>query len=708
MFEEITDTETLNQLNGKSKPATQSIEGFEEITDPETLGQLNVSSESEGETEKPYSPPGASGILSDLLKSVEQAPMDIWDIVKSIPGEAQGIGKQVMNDPARIPKNLLAGAGNLAKGTYNLLLDPTIYLGKKGIPGYKQLAGLAEKLRIGDTGLQKKLLGDEQPGDQLTQSLAQIFNPALRAGRGASGLKALGERAAGGAVAAQEVGGNPVAGALLNVTPEAVKSGSNKGKAVLKDIKETPKMAEAVNKAAEEAGISEEQLTSFKKELEVKHGAKSPEALQRQINTSKEEAVKLKPAAMREAEQIEGMLPPARGENLIPKAKSAQSALVQELQDYQGDGQTHDVDLARGIKKEFESRKKEVGKSYNELQASLKGKSIKPGSQQSSKELMAELREILKKGDNRSPEATEIAAKLNNIGKSENIPADEFLASYRSVRKLAQDARYSATERGITRDEAKARTAEADTLKKKENQMMYTLENGLDVGKDVVEKLKDTNHKYSTEIGPVFDNSIYRGIHNNGRIEGANIMNKLRGDEAGHNVLNDIISKDPALLRSLIGHTYSKKPQGLIDASDHEKGYINQLPALQSLVSQLNKSNKDVKKATVKTKNMNVDADRIEKSFDEIKKQELERRKAYEELVKLKNKVNDRQKSLNELNKRLKNEALSKAEEARLRQEFKDHTASLDKIKKVLFDLSKVGIVAGGAGQILKIMSGLI
>ena len=45
------------------------------------------------------------------------------------------------------------------------------YLGGKGIPGFKQTAPYAEKLKIGETGLQKMLMGEPQKGDQLWQDV---------------------------------------------------------------------------------------------------------------------------------------------------------------------------------------------------------------------------------------------------------------------------------------------------------------------------------------------------------------------------------------------------------------------------------------------------------------------------------------------------------------------------------------------------------
>mgnify|MGYP001616946219 CR=1 FL=1 len=127
----------------------------------------------------------AGNIAGDINNLVEGAPSAIGQFVSSTPRQALESGKQFAAHPLTAPTR--AGASMLstllegAKGAYNLPLNIQTYLGSKGVPGFKEGASLAESLKIGDTGLKKALLGEEQPGDVFFEKLPMIL-PFIKPG----------------------------------------------------------------------------------------------------------------------------------------------------------------------------------------------------------------------------------------------------------------------------------------------------------------------------------------------------------------------------------------------------------------------------------------------------------------------------------------------------------------------------------------------
>jgi len=125
----------------------------------------------------------AGSIAGDFNQAVENAPGAIGKFAGEIPeniGEsASQFAKNPIRTATRIPGNILSTLLEGGKGAYNLPLNIQTYLGKKGIPGFKEGAPLAESLKIGDTGLEKAVLGQEEPGDVFWKKLPLIY-PALK------------------------------------------------------------------------------------------------------------------------------------------------------------------------------------------------------------------------------------------------------------------------------------------------------------------------------------------------------------------------------------------------------------------------------------------------------------------------------------------------------------------------------------------------
>lgn len=118
---------------------------------------------------------GIGSIPGDLGDAVLNLMMAGGEKAMQLPEEFSQAGQQFAQHPFSAPpraaQGVLSGLLEGGKQLYNLPLNINTYLASKGVPVFKQTAPIAEKLKIGNTGLQNALMGNSKPGDQLWQDL---------------------------------------------------------------------------------------------------------------------------------------------------------------------------------------------------------------------------------------------------------------------------------------------------------------------------------------------------------------------------------------------------------------------------------------------------------------------------------------------------------------------------------------------------------
>lgn len=121
---------------------------------------------------------GIGSIPGDILDTGANLIMKGGEKVMQLPEEFQAAGQQLAEHPisgtGRAAGGILSSLLEGGKQLYNLPLNINTYLGSKGVPLFKQTMGLAEKLKVGDTGLQKAVMGDQKPGDVLWEDLGAV------------------------------------------------------------------------------------------------------------------------------------------------------------------------------------------------------------------------------------------------------------------------------------------------------------------------------------------------------------------------------------------------------------------------------------------------------------------------------------------------------------------------------------------------------
>lgn len=130
------------------------------------------------QTQPMQSQQGIGSIPEDIGNAGLNLIMKGGEKVMQLPEEISAAGQQLAEHPisgtGRAAGGILSSLLEGGKQLYNLPLNINTYLGSKGVPLFKQTMPLAEKLKIGDTGLQKAVMGEQKPGDVLFEDIGAI------------------------------------------------------------------------------------------------------------------------------------------------------------------------------------------------------------------------------------------------------------------------------------------------------------------------------------------------------------------------------------------------------------------------------------------------------------------------------------------------------------------------------------------------------
>lgn len=305
--------------------------------------------------------------------------------------------------------------------------------------------------------------------------------------------------------------------------------------------------------------------------------------------TGKSSVGALKHAKGKAAEELQGLStgetvpsPELAHQNLLESKEGLQST-ENRISNLLNKNAQHDVRVASRANEIINAKKKDIGNIYNSVEKDLANKNITLPNTENAKELNDKLISLIKSGNSETLEAREALEKLENIGKDKVVPARDYLATFRTIRDYAREARKEAYQVGITDEARQAAFKRADALESEVEKMSPILEKG--IGDESSKLLKEANSRWSSEIAPLQKNKIYNKMRYEGRLP-TNIMKELRGTGEGMEELREIIKNDPELLKNVVGQRFSNKPHTLHDIGELEKEYIEKMPELQSLIDE--------------------------------------------------------------------------------------------------------------------------
>lgn len=323
--------------------------------------------------------------------------------------------------------------------------------------------------------------------------------------------------------------------------------------------------------------------------------------------------------------------------------KSAIDLASNEIKSTLAPNEIHDVKLAEEhIAPKVKAINKEVGNEYNVLEKdAAEDKSVLTNTTDA-KDIMRQLTAEIRAGNLNFPETLKLGKDLDDALKNQTVSVAEALRNYRSLRTMANKVQSSQFEHGITRDEAHAREEQAKRLHEKVDRLSQLIEEG--TTGDYKKRLMKTNKRYATEIIPLRHNKVSKQALYRKRIDSKDIMNELRGDEAGNKIVRDIILSNPEASRLAVGHKYARKPNALINPENTHKPYIAKIPGLAERTKVLSE-------ALERHKTTKLEQSSLAEAIKKAKSDEALREKNQSELDRSKLKIKSLDRDLSTLKK---------------------------------------------------------
>lgn len=555
------------------------------------------------EEEIPYTPPPPKTGFGGVWEDVKDIPGKALDYALDLPGQAVASSSQLLHKPGRALMNLLAGVGELGEGIVNMPHETLKYLGEKElIPEWLKKYN-EEGMRIPftnkhipthipDLGIEKALLGGTEQGDQFLRQLPSLY--------------------AGGKAIASIPG---VKGASKRILAQKE---HGKLKKQVSELEGKHEEATGEHKAATE------EYNALKNFLESQLGyeGSNPHALERKVAEAQQKLESLRgqsegiPEHLRATEEpvapektplslVEPVQPELTDINKLPKTEISDEALRESenilktnqqksaeheaaISRHLGEGNAHRKRVAEKLNPILETRQAEIGEGYDNYIEGLKDQHVTLSNPREAKEITHDIHQLLKQGDTSSKEMANLTNELDKLGKADIMPADKFVSAYRSLRRMAQKTRSSAY--GKTSQEFDRLIEAADSMDADVGKMKQIIDSGL--GEENLQELNRLNHRYATEVAPLFKNKFYQYMQANNKAP-TNMIEQLTNEPyvkstnpnkvTGTQILNEIIKSDPELLQNVIGERFASKPESLHEWDEAAHGFIKHMPELRRL-----------------------------------------------------------------------------------------------------------------------------
>ena len=395
---------------------------------------------------------------------------------------------------------------------------------------------------------------------------------------------------------------------------------------------------------------------------------------------------------------LSNRLPGATGDELVPQAQAQRQSYVDQLRQHLGQQEPEpmDVQYQNAMNRDIRAGRQQIGQGYNNLKSSFEGQNVTVNRTRPLKEIQDELFSLVKEGDLNSPEIKQLAEELSQPEQKE-VPASQVLTQFRTVDKLSKNAYKKAYERSesMTEEQRNNAISQAEQYKSIAEKLSKILEK--EVNPDFRSELQGLNSAWR-EHASLYKNPLARKIESGRGITGSNILDQMRGNDIGQQLLRRYTMSNPESLRSALGHTYNQNPEQLLNASPYEQQFIQQSEHLPSMITRLRNAQHNEHAAAQETERLRNESSRVERAF----KEDIKREAAKEEARKLSQQYKDlqsKEKELNQLLSQKKSTLKQKVElGTRLSQVRKDKEAIMKILKKIGYGvlIAGVGVEAGG------------
>mgnify|MGYP003396879414 CR=1 FL=1 len=705
-MKEVTDKEILKAFgidstkkSGKQptkKPASGNSGFGKEVTDPEILAMFNNQEQQTTEPQK-------TSISEDIFENATSAPMELLKGFLELPEDVYESAKALKKNPFegahRASASTLSGLGEFAKGAYNLPLNINTYLGSKDVPGFKQLAPLAEKLKIGNTGLEKALLGDERAEDKLWKAIGSI-SPALKL---AGMFKNIGTKAGVGAAYGAGQNENPFVGSLLTTLPVAAHKGIDKAFGKIRDISDIEQLKNAEGMADADFAKSSSAMDLFKQYLASRGMPTSAEGLMASVERFNNDIARQQENASIPFENTENLLPDRSFENLVPEAERMQSNILDKeivpyLESFIEKGETPDVYLNKHIMKSVREIKDDVQrKYYKPLDKSIENKHVAVPRTADVAQIEADLKKMMGADFELTPGYQKVIDQFRQSSKGVDlIPTKDFMQIWRETRDEMYKSR--AKSRAEGGDKKAFFEKQANELQQVADKQLELIEKSLP--QEDLKLFKEGNNAWKEKVAPLYGNPVYEKAKKNRGLS-SNIINDIRGTGKDQQILRNIIMENPESIRAALAQAFKRNPENIINPDKLTAPYVEALPQLQGMLQRLAKEKQNVESAKATAASEKARQEKITESFMQIMRDQQKRTQAIEETQRLQQQITERQNAAMNYERLERNERASE----RQRQEAKENRIRAEKeikdAKKRLKFLAKMIASYAGAGAVI-------
>ncbi len=406
------------------------------------------------------------------------------------------------------------------------------------------------------------------------------------------------------------------------------------------------------------------------------------------------------------------MLGAPEGENLVPQAESLlktsdqkAAEAEQSISKHLGEGEAHDVRAAKKLNELIKGKKSEIGDIYKGVDQELKDTHVMLPRGREINQITNDIQKAIKDGGYGSKEVEKLAQELEQAQNGKDlVPGDNFLAMYRSTRSLANKAARNSRKTDIDALDRAHWEKQNKELTETADKMNDILKNHM--SEESYADLQEANHRWRTEITPLYKNKLYYQITKEGRLP-SDIINQVRGTGEGQEILRGMIKSDPEILKNVVGQRYAGNPKKLQEFDELSHEFIKEMPELQQLrgahkeALQTKKMNEEsLVRAKDKAQSMKAEADRIKKGFEETQKQQVGRQKTAGELKEIEQKVADLERYIPELKKKAKAKNISLQKKVELEGKIAKAEKDIAKFKHHLWIAAAGvgGLTLGGMG----------
>ena len=460
----------------------------------------------------------------------------------------------------------------------------------------------------------------------------------------------------------------------------------------LKDIKDLSSIEDQSMQADQAAQLAGENVNQFPSSIpSIKNKMSSLQQKQQGIN---EQYPSIQGLQFEPEINLSNRLPGATGEDLVPQAQTQRQSYVDQLSHYLGRQETEpmDVQFQNTMNQAIRVGRQQIGQGYNNLKSSFEGKNVSLKKTEPLKEAQSQLSYLVKNSDLNPQETKSLVSELSTT-KGDSVPASQILSQFRTADKLSKNAFKKAYERNefMTEEQRNNAISQAEQYKKIAEKLSEILEE--QVNPDFRSELQDLNSAWR-EHASLYKNPLARKIESGRGITGSNILEQMRGNDIGQQLLRRYTMSNPSSLRAAIGHSYRQNLEQLLNASSYEQQFIQQSEQLPTMLERIQNAQRAEQQAAQEAERLRSEASRVERAYKEDVKREAAKKEA-KEAAKQYSDLHEQEKQLLEL---------LKQKEMSLKQKI-ELSAKLDRVrkdKKLIFGtLKKLGyaVLIAGVGS---------